>query len=77
MNGPEYLKALEGKLVAQGLPMVEQLAEKVYAAVRETDLEAAAASGNPLIQMIVPVAQKAMDGIVGPVLNKISTTDGD
>jgi hypothetical protein len=77
MTGAEYLKALEGKLVAQGLPMVEALAEKVYAAVRETDLEAAAASSNPLVQMIVPVAQKAMDGIVGPVLNKISTTDGD
>jgi hypothetical protein len=77
MTGAEYVKALEAKLVAQGLPMVESLAEKVYAAVRETDLEAAAASGNPLIQMIVPVAQKALDGVVGPILNKISTTDGD
>lgn len=76
MTGKEYLASLEAELKAQGLPMVEALAEKVYASVRKVDLAAAAASGNPLIMAIVPVAHQALDSIALPAIDKIDGQPG-
>ncbi len=73
MNFMEILKA---KLEAKGMPVVEQLAEQVYEAVKETSLEVAAASSNALVKSLVPLAIASLDGVAKETLNKIDGQQG-
>lgn len=71
-----FFEVLKKKLEAQGLPLVEQLAEKVWIAVKETALEVSAASPNNLVRAVVPGAVQAIDGMVNDLVNKIDGQEG-
>lgn len=71
-----FLQLLEQKLKAKGMPVVENLAEQVYAAVKEAGLEAAAQSGNPLVIALVPVGIQALDGLATSAIDKIDGQPG-
>jgi len=70
---PFDFKALTDKLVAQGLPVVEDLAEKAATAVFEWTEESILAHPNalvkaigiPAVQILKPLAFKAIDQIDG------------
>ena len=71
-----FFDILKQKLEAKGLPVVEQLAEKAYEAVKETALEYAAAHPNNLVRALVPTGVAAIDGMVNDVINKIDGQPG-
>lgn len=70
------LKDLEKKLLAQGLPMVENLAEKAYVAVKEWIQESAPISENKIDDIVVPLAFPVLDKVVEPALDKIDGIEG-
>ena len=65
------LKDLEAKLIAQGLPIVEQLAEKVYLAVEDWIKESAPLSTNTIDDVIVPLAFPIIDKYILEAIKKI------
>jgi hypothetical protein len=65
------LKDLEKKLVAKGLPLVENLAKDVYEAVKEWVKESAPLSKNPIDDVVAPLLFPVLDKIVLPELDKI------
>lgn len=64
------LKVLEAKLKEKGLPEVEDLAEKVYSAVKEWVVESAPVSETKLDDF-APIAFPIIDKIVAPAIDKI------
>ena len=70
------LKVLEKKLLAQGLPLVENLAEKAYAAVKEWIVESAPVSETKIDDIVVPLAFPVIDAVVIPAINKIDGIEG-
>lgn len=70
------LKELEKKLVAQGLPVIEGLAEKTYAAVKEWVEESAPISENKVDDVVVPLAFPVLDKVVLPAIDKIDGEEG-
>lgn len=69
------LKDLQTKLVAAGLPEVEDLAEKVYGAVKAWVKESGVITESPLIKMAAGFVD-TLDGVVVPILNKIDGKEG-
>jgi hypothetical protein len=67
---PYSLQALGEKLKAQGLPMLEDGAEKAYAAMKEWLQESSAATSSPVDDMVVSLLP-ALDKVVVPALEKI------
>ena len=67
------VKALGEELKAQGLPLLEDGAEKVYAAVKIWLVASAAIQGG-LVGSILPAALDAIDGYV---TSKIDEIDGE
>lgn len=76
MEEMNFMDQLKKNLAAEGLPMLEQLAEKVYGAVTKTALEYAAAQPNLIVKAMVPPAVKALDGIALPAIDKIDGQPG-
>lgn len=72
----KFFDVLKEKLEEKGLPVVEQLAEKAYEAVKETALEVAAASPNNLVRALVPTGVMAIDGMVKDLVDKIDGQEG-
>lgn len=75
MEKPYQLGDLKKKLVEKGLPEVEELAEKCYAATKEWIQESAALSKTPIDDVIVS-AFPFIDGLVKPQLDKIDGKAG-
>lgn len=69
------IKVLKEKLLAKGLPEIEELAEKVYEATKEWFVESAAKSENKFDDMAVPF-MGLVDGVVKPQINKIDGKEG-
>ena len=70
------LEVLKEKLLAQGLPMVENLAEKAYAAVKEWIMESAPVSENKIDDIVAPLAFPVLDKVVEPAMDKIDGIEG-
>jgi len=70
------LKDLEKKLLAKGLPLVENMAELSYEAVKEWVLESAPISVNKLDDVGAPILFPILDKIVEPALDKIDHVEG-
>lgn len=68
------LKALEAELKAQGLPVLESAAERIYAAVSKWVKESATLSGG--VYLVVPPIMLAVDSMVAEQLNKIDGQPG-
>lgn len=64
------LKALGEKLKAQGLPVLEDTAEKVYKATKEWAKESAVISENKIDDVVAPFYDH-LDPLVLPQIDKI------
>jgi hypothetical protein len=69
------LKALAAELEAQGLPLLEDGAEKAYAALK-TWLKKSAEIQGGLVGGILPAALDAIDGFVTSNIDKIDGAEG-
>lgn len=69
------VKALGEELKAQGLPLLEDGAEKVYAAVNKWLKDSAAIQGG-LVGSILPAALDAVDGFVKGKIDQIDGVEG-
>jgi len=69
------VKALGEELKNQGLPLLEDGAEKVYAAVKNWLVASAAIQGG-LVGGILPAALDAVDGYVKTQIDKIDGQEG-
>lgn len=70
------LKVLEEKLISKGLPLLENLAENVYDAVKEWVLESAPVSENKLDDVAAPLLFPVLDKVVEPALDHIDHVEG-
>ena len=70
------LKVLEQKLLAKGLPLIENMAELTYAAVKEWVLESAPISPNKVDDVVAPLAFPVLDGVVNPAIDGIDHVKG-
>lgn len=69
------VKALGEELKAQGLPLLEDGAEKAYAAVNAWLKKSAAIQGG-LVGSILPAALDAVDGFVKGKIDQIDGVEG-
>lgn len=69
------VKALGEELKAQGLPLLEDGAEKVYAAVNKWLKDSAAIQGG-LVGSILPAALDAVDAFVKGKIDQIDGVEG-
>lgn len=69
------LKELEKKAKAAGLPEVEELAEKLYGAVKEWIVESAKVSPTPYDDLGIPFINY-VDAIVMPKIDEIDGVEG-
>lgn len=76
MEEKAFLKLLEENLKAEGLPVLENLAEKVYGAFSKTATMYAESHSNALVKALVPAAVKALDGVAIPAIDKIDGQPG-
>lgn len=70
------LKVLEEKLLAKGLPLVEDMAEKVYESVKEWVLESAPVSKNGLDDIAAPLLFPVLDKVIEPIMDGIDHVEG-
>lgn len=70
------LKALGEKLKAQGLPVLEDTAEKVYKATKEWAQESAIISKNKIDDVVAPFYDQ-LDKLVLPQIDKIDGVEGN
>lgn len=68
-----FLEALEAELKAQGLPLVEGLAEVIVKSVAKVGKEAVLASGSPYVKVVGPLL---IDALLPELLKQVDKIDG-
>lgn len=75
MDSKVFLKMLEENAKAQGLPVLENLAEKLLEAVVKS-MNDYAPQATGLVKLALPLAAQTLQSVGKPAIDKISA-DGD